>query len=144
MNSKNLVFISIALFFFSGCKQETIEISGADANGKVIFMTGKNSQGVVLQDLQKSEMSSMVHGCANCHGEDGKGKFRGGGDKQTGSIAYKDLTNSALHSPAYTDSLIERFIDSETKSDGTHANTGVVYVMGATDKADLISYLKTL
>jgi hypothetical protein len=143
MNIKHLIFVSF-LFFFTGCKDENVESDSAVSNGKTIFSTGKNNQGVVLQDLQKSEMNGMVHGCANCHGEDGKGKFRGGGDRQTGSIAYKDLTNSALHSPAYTDALIERFLDSETKSDGTHANTGVVYVMGATDKTDLISYLKTL
>lgn len=143
MNIKLLLFVSFSLFL-TGCKEESVESSSTDSNGKTIFLTGKNSQGIVLQDLQKSEMSGMVHGCANCHGEDGKGKFRGGGDRQTGSIAYKDLTNATLHTPAYTDALIERFLDSETKSDGTHANTGVVYVMGATDKSDLISYLKTL
>lgn len=133
-----------SLLLFMNCKEKVIKSNSNDANGKSIFLTGINIQGIVLQDLQKSEMNGMVHGCANCHGENGKGKFRGGGDRQTGSIAYKDLTNSALHSPAYTDALIERFLDSETKSDGTHANTGVVYVMGATDKTDLISYLKTL
>lgn len=114
------------------------------SNGETIFRTGINLQGEVLQDLSKSQMNGRVHGCANCHGDNGKGKFRGGGDKQTGSITYSDLTNPAMYSPVYTDNLIKRFMDSETKSDGTHANTGVVYVIKESDKIDLINFLKTL
>lgn len=137
--SLSVLLLVLIVLGFSNCKKETYE-----TNGETIFRTGKNLQGEVLQDLAKSEMSGMVHGCANCHGDNGKGKFRGGGDRQTGSIAYDDLTNSALHTPIYTDSLIKRFIDSETKSNGTHANTGVVYVMSEKDKTDLIAFLKTL
>lgn len=128
----------------SSCKKEEIAISSNLTNGETIFRTGKNIQGETLQDLSKSEMSGMVHGCANCHGDDGKGKFRGGGDKQTGSITYNDLTNPLKYTPVYTENLIKRFIDNETKSNGSHANTGVVYVMKENDKVDLIIFLKTL
>ena len=127
--------------FVSSCKKETNKFT---TNGETIFKTGKNIQGEVLQDLSKSEMNGSIHGCADCHGDDGKGKYRGGGSKQTGSITYNDLTNPSKYSPVYSDSLIKRFIDSETKSDGTHANTGVVFVMQENDKVDLINFLKQL
>ena len=143
MNNKH-IFLIVLAFLLVNCKKEEIALTANATNGEIIFLTGKNAQGVILQDLSKSAINGMVHGCANCHGVDGKGKFRGGGDKQTGSITYKDLTNSTQYTPVYTDALIERFIDTETKSNGIHANTGVVYIMGKTDKADLISYLKTL
>jgi mono/diheme cytochrome c family protein len=85
MNIKHLIFVSF-LFFFTGCKDENVESDSAVSNGKTIFSTGKNNQGVVLQDLQKSEMNGMVQGCANCHGEDGK----------LGASGAKDLTLSTL------------------------------------------------
>ena len=68
-------------------------------NGETIFRTGKNKSGVVLQDFSKSEKNGSVHGCADCHGEDGQGKYRGGGDQQTFSISYTDLTTSNLYTP---------------------------------------------
>lgn len=143
--------LSFSTLFFLiivvGCSSKTVEPQSNETsleNGKSIFLSGYNLVGVALQNLQLSEKSGMVHGCAQCHGQDGKGKFRGGGANQTGSIRYEDLTNPNLHAIPYTDALIRRFIDSETKSDGTHAQTGVVYVMGESDKSDLISYLKVL
>lgn len=143
--------LSFSTLFFLiivvGCSSKTVEPQSNETsleNGKSIFLSGYNLEGVALQNLQLSEKSGMVHGCAQCHGQDGKGKFRGGGANQTGSIRYEDLTNPNLHAIPYTDALIRRFIDSETKSDGTHAQTGVVYVMSESDKSDLISYLKVL
>lgn len=145
---RTLTSISVLfLFIVASCSSNYIDPQASDVsleNGKSIFMTGFNLAGIPLQNLQLSEKNGMVHGCAQCHGENGKGKFRGGGANQTGSIRFEDLTNPTLHSVPYTEELIRRFIDSETKSDGTHALTGVVYVMSESDKSDLISYLKVL
>ena len=129
------------ILFASSCSKKEVTYS---TNGETIFRTGKNIDGTILQDMNASDYNSKVHGCADCHGDNGKGKYRGGDEKETFSITYNDLTNSTLYSPVYNDSLIERFIDSETKSDGTHANTGVVFKMSKTGKIALIEFLKTL
>ncbi len=112
-------------------------------NGETIFKTGKNISGEVLQDMEKSEMRGMQHSCAHCHGESAEGKpFRRMGP--TGSIKFKDLSDANLHKVPYTDELFFRFLDSETKSDGNTAETGVVWKMSEKDKTDLLAYLKTL
>lgn len=139
---KNLKYI-IALFTLIGFTSCSNDNETYATNGERIFRAGINIHGAVLQDISQSEIKK-VHKCANCHGDKGKGKFRGGGDKQTGSITYYDLTNTSIYTLVYNDDLIKRFIDSETKSDGTHANTGVVYIMKETDKIHLINFLKTL
>lgn len=105
-------------------------------NGQTIYMTGKNQKGDVLQDLNASQMKEL-HGCVNCHTASGKGQGR------APSNTYADLTNPARAYP-YTDALIKRFLNEEKKSDGTPANTGVVWRMSEQDQDDLISYLKTL
>jgi hypothetical protein len=132
-----LLFLSIVTI---SCSKDDETYS---TNGETIFRTGRNIQGTVLVDLSQSQVGK-IHGCAQCHGDNGKGKYRGGGNMQTGSIAYNDLLNPTLYNPVYNDSLIKRFIDSETKSDDTHANTGIVFVMSEIDKIDLIIFLKTL
>ncbi|TDD77281.1 c-type cytochrome [Flavobacterium caseinilyticum] len=140
MKNFKYIIVLFTLIGFTSCSNDNETYA---TNGETIFRTGVNIHGAVLQDISQSEIKK-VHGCANCHGDNGKGKFRGGGDKQTGSITYYDLTNTSIYTPVYNDDLIKRFIDSETKSDDTHANTGVVYVMKETDKIDLINFLKTL
>ncbi|MEY2829675.1 MAG: hypothetical protein RIQ33_1533 [Bacteroidota bacterium] len=141
---KQLILIIIINFGIYGCKKEmksNSDITSYSTNGEAIFRTGKNKNGEVLQDINSSEMK-MVHSCQNCHGSDGKG-----GDimmRNTPSIRYKDLINPKIHTIPYNDSLIIRFIDHELKSDGTKANTGVVFKMSLQDKKDLINYLKIL
>lgn len=108
------------------------------SNGETIFRTGRNLSGEIMQDLDKSQMRMMAHACVNCHGSDGKGKMG------TPSITYQDLTDPAKHAVPYNDSLIIRFLDHEVKSDGSAANTGVVWKMSKKDKDDLIDFLKTL
>jgi hypothetical protein len=113
------------------------------ANGESIFKTGKNLSGEVMQDMEKSEMRGMLHSCAHCHGESAEGKpWRRMGP--TGSIKFKDLSDKQIHSVPYTDELFIRFLDSELKSDGKTAETGVVWKMSEKDKNDLLAYLKTL
>ena len=83
--------------------------------------------------------SRPLSGCQDCHGRRGGNLLN-----RDESIKYKDLSNPKLHRVPYTEVLLERFLDEETKSDGSAANTGIVWEMGASDKADLIAYLKTL
>ncbi len=112
-------------------------------NGESIFNTGLNLKGEVVQDMDKSDMSGMVHSCSHCHGDMGEGKpNRKMGP--TGSIKFKDLSDAGLHSVPYTEDLLKRFLDEEIMSDGTKAKTGVIWKMSDKDKNDLIEYLKTL
>jgi len=134
-SAKILIAFVLILIQFSACKKSKYK-----SNGESIFFTGKSSDGRLLLDIDKSQMK-MVQGCANCHGNSGSGANM---MMNAPSIKYKDLTNSKLHKPAYTDALLIRFIDHELKSDSTHANTGVVWVMQTKDKLDIIGYLKKL
>jgi cytochrome c553 len=131
-----LLFSTIILFIigFSQCTPELYL-----TNGETIFRTGKNLAGEKLQNIAASKMK-MLHGCDNCHGNNGKGKS----NHKTGSISFNDLSNSALHHIPYTDKLLIRFLDHELKSDSTIANTGVIWKMSDADKRDLIAFLKTL
>jgi hypothetical protein len=139
MNLGKLIFMfgiySCTLLSLAGCKKDTYK-----NNGESIFFTGKSIDGRILQVLEKSQMK-MVHGCANCHGNNGSGSDM---MNKNPSIKYKDLTNPKLHKPVYNDELLIRFIDHELKSDSSIANTGVVWKMTAKDKTDIINFLKTL
>jgi cytochrome c553 len=140
---KTIFIISIAVCVtatLSSCKKEKNVSPNYATNGETIFRTGKNKQGDVLQDIDKSAMK-MAHSCVSCHGSNGNGN---GMMKNTPSIRYSDLTNPLLHKIPYTDELLERFIDHELKSDGTIANTGVVWKMNSQEKQDIINYLKQL
>lgn len=118
-------------------------LTDSEKNGKSMFVTGYNLQGQAIQDLERSDRKEHVHGCAQCHGLGGEGKpQRAMGP--TPPIRYSDLIDANRYTPPYTDELIGRFLDSETKSNGAHANTGVVYKTTAQEKQDLINYMKKL
>lgn len=113
-------------------------------NGETIFRTGRNQQGVILQDLARSQMP-MPHSCASCHGSDGTGSMMGGMmGGRIPAIRFRDLSDPRLHPVPYTEETLMRFLDDEVKPDGTVANTGVAWRMSAQDKTDLIAFLKTL
>lgn len=126
------VVVVVISLFLNGCQKEENM-----SNGEYIFRTGKNKEGKVLMDLSRSQRPPSA--CQDCHG-------RSGGNilNRDESIKYKDLTNPKLHKIPYTDALLERFLDEELKSDGSVANTGVVWSLSASEKADLIAFLKTL
>jgi cytochrome c len=133
MYTKIFVLLALGIILVvGGCKKETF-----NSNGETIFRTGKNLNGEGLQDLAASDMK-MLHSCVNCHGSNGKGT------KSNPSITFSDLSNPALHTIPYNDSLLIRFLDHELKSDSTAANTGVVWRMSSAEKTDLIAFLKTL
>jgi len=157
-----ILFVLYLAYGISFASKEEVESSGEDlkmkeikngymmtdstaysTNGETIFRTGRNKDGKIVQDLENSMMSMMVMGCANCHGSDGQGGMMMMG-RTVPSIRYSDLTDSAKHTVPYNDSLLLRFLDHELKSDGTEAQTGVVWKMSDKDKADLIEFLKTL
>lgn len=113
-------------------------------NGEAIFRTGRNLQGIILQDLARSQMP-MPHSCSSCHGFDGAGSMMGGMmGSAVPSIRFRDLVDPRLRRVPYTEEALMRFLDDEVKPDGTAANTGVAWRVSARDKADLIAFLKTL
>ena len=105
-------------------------------NGESIYATGKNLAGESLLDRDASRIR-VVHACRTCHGANG--------DAMRGvSIRFADLSDPSQHAVPYTDSLLYRFLDEDLRSDGTKADIGVRWKMSATDKRDLVAYLKTL
>ena len=130
--------ISFVLLFFclypilTSCEKEY------DSNGETIFRTGKNLKGEMMQDRNSSQRNA-IYSCQDCHGRTG-----GNIINKDESIKYKDLIDPALRIVPYNDELIKRFLDEELKSDGTKANTGIVWKMSDKDKTDLIEFLKTL
>jgi len=72
----------------------------------------------------------------------------GGPDLQNGRkiflTGYDSQGVDVMHTPPYDQALLDRFLDTETKSNGSPAATGVVWRMPAADKADLFAYLQTL
>ena len=113
-------------------------------NGETIFRTGRNLEGVIVQDVARSQMP-MPHSCASCHGSAGTGSMMGAMmGSRIPSIRFRDLADPRLHRMPYTEELLTRFLDDEVKPDGSVANTGVAWRMSARDKADLITFLKTL
>jgi hypothetical protein len=121
----------ITLVIIHGCKKEI-------TNGETIFRTGKNLDGKVMMDINASEKKIQAS-CQDCHGINGGNILN-----RKGSIKYKDLVDPSLPDQPYNDSLIMRFIDLRIKSDGSAANTGIMWKMGKQDKQDLLSFLKTL
>ena len=111
-------------------------------NGETIFRTGKNKDGVIIQDIEKSQMK-MPHACVSCHGNDGKGGMMMM-MRTVPSIKFKDLSDPSKYTVPYTEELVKQFLDKELKSDSTIARTGVAWKMSESDKNDLISFLKTL
>lgn len=113
------------------------------SNGETIFRTGRNQAGIVMQDLSRSEMP-MAHACVSCHGPNGEGMSMLMMGRSPPSIRFRDLSDPAQHRVPYTETLLKRFLDQETKSDGTPARTGVAWKMSEQDEDDLIAFLKTL
>src|SRR5579859_840894 len=95
-------------------------------NGKDIFVTGFDAQGTDVLDLAASTMK-MQMGCGSCHGSDGRGMTMP--MMSTPSIRWADLSSATLHSPPYDQPLFFRFLDTEEKSNGAPAQTGVVWKM---------------
>jgi hypothetical protein len=105
-------------------------------NGETIYKTGKNFQGEKMINRKESSIP-FVNNCRTCHGKNG--------DAMRGvSIKFKDLSNPKFYATPYTDALFYRFLDQDLKSNGTKANIGVIWKMTASDKKDLLDYLKSL
>lgn len=112
-------------------------------NGETIVRTGRNQDGLVMQDLSRSAMP-MAHACVSCHGPNGDGMSMSIMGRSAPSIRFRDLIDAAQHPVPYTEELLKRFLDHEIKSDGTAARTGVAWKMSEQDKNNLIAFLKTL
>ena len=149
---RSLVVVSTTIVAM-GCRGEgTMPISPTSmmetrvvfpANGETIFRTGRNQEGIVMQDLAKSDMP-MAHSCVSCHGPSGEGMPTSMMGRSAPSITFRDLSDPRQHRVPYTEALLKRFLDTELKSDGTAARTGVAWKMSEADKDDLIAFLKTL
>jgi hypothetical protein len=131
MKTYKIVIVILLMTVTLACGQKRYS-----TNGETIYKTGKNFQGEKMINRKASGIP-LVNNCRTCHGKNG--------DAMRGvSIRFKDLSNPELHQVPYTDLLFYRFLDDDLKSDGTKANIGVIWKMNASDKKDLLDYLKSL
>jgi hypothetical protein len=128
---KNSVIILIATFIVISCSRQTYA-----GSGETIYRTGKNATGQSLLDKQHSSIR-IFKSCQGCHGKTGD-RLR------SCTIKWSHLSDPAKMEVPYTDSLFNRFIDHDLKSDGSEAKTGVHWKMSEQEKRDLIVFLKTL
>jgi mono/diheme cytochrome c family protein len=86
------------------------------ANGRAIFQTGKDLNGVQI----KANPPALMPHCAACHGANGAG-----GKKLPGGAVSADLRHAALvthQKHPYTLALLERAISTGVDNDGKHLN----------------------
>lgn len=124
----------------------------AVSRGKIIYREGRSPAATPITAVlgEGSELPATVVACANCHGEDGRGRSEGGitptnitGDHLTRT--YGGVHPSGRRFPPYTDGLLNRAITLGVDSGGqTLASTMPRYRMSAADMADLLAYLRQL
>lgn len=119
----------LIIAFVSACSKGTFQ-----TNGESIYKTGRNLDGKILLDKQTSK-TALFKSCRACHGNKGN---------SIRSIQWSNLTDSSAYRTPYTEFLFFRFLDKDLKSDGSTARTGVHWKMSASEKADLLEFLKKL
>lgn len=131
------------------CAGSPDKLTAAEARGKIIFNTGRTAAGGRLSYRIASGDESLPtrNGCANCHGEDAKGRQ---GDVLTPSITYKILVGPAelgrrTRTAYESDELIARAITEGIDSSDNRLNIAMPrWVLSNAEMRDLLAYLKRL
>jgi mono/diheme cytochrome c family protein len=111
---------------------------GATANGRLIFLSGKDSQGFRINALHPPLRPS----CAACHGANGAG-----GVHLPGGAVSADLRRKALAAvkPAYTLQSLERAISTGVDNQGKSLNPVMPrWKMTSRDLHDVAEFVQTL
>jgi len=110
----------------------------AVANGRIIFLTGKDSQGFRIN----AQRPPLRTSCAACHGADGAG-----GVHLPGGAVSADLRRKALAAvkPAYTLLSLERAISTGVDNQGKTLNPVMPrWKMTPRDLHDVAEFVQTL
>ena len=128
---KSIIILTFVIAILASCNKVLYT-----TNGETIYRTGKNLNSEKLLDESASRIK-IVNSCQNCHGKNG--------DRiKSTVIKFSNLSNPAIFTVPYIDTLFYRFLDHDLKSDGTKANIGVIWKMSDKDKKDLLNYLKAM
>ncbi len=123
-------------------------LTAAQTRGKAIYIRGESTTGrpitAVLGDDETGVPAAIVP-CANCHGEDGRGKPEGGvrpPDITPESLARATQVNGRTR-PLYTRPLLKRAITMGFDSGRHELNAAMPrYRMALQDAEDLLAYLE--
>jgi mono/diheme cytochrome c family protein len=160
-----IVIIAVLLVLFSspGCERKPASDNSPgdkeeifQSNGEQIYFTGTSKAGRSIAATGGTMMHGRYRFCADCHGEDGKGRevrmmmhsFR------APDIRYDVLTSGHHHEgetehedehPPYTDETIKRAVTKGVNPSGTPLDSLMPrWSMSDEDLEDLLEYLKTL
>jgi len=146
----------LAALLIAGCAQTSEHAAPADsgapapsasvaassdaalANGKSIFMTGRDMQGVQLT----ARPAPLMPSCAACHHTDGSGGVHLPGGVVSADLRYRALVTA--QKPPYTIALLERAISNGTDNTG-HRLSPVMprWQMSKRDLHDVAQYVLT-
>jgi cytochrome c oxidase subunit 2 len=143
---RKLVLALVALAALSACANNSAQTqraanvarSNANANGRMIFLTGKDSQGFRINALRPPLRTS----CAACHRANGSG-----GVHLPGGAVSADLRQKALAAvkPAYTLDSLERAISTGIDNQGKPLDPVMPrWRMTPRDLHDVAEYVQTL
>ncbi len=143
---RNLILPFVALAVLSACANNSAQTQraanaakiSASANGRMIFLTGKDSQGFRINAQQPPLRTS----CAACHRADGSG-----GVSLPGGSVSADLRQKALAAvkPAYTLGSLERAISTGIDNQGKPLGPVMPrWKMTPRDLHDVAEFVQTL
>lgn len=146
--------LGVSFFTRAGADSLPTALTSAQARGKTIYTTSRNSSGEPLSFRLLSAGDGLLPAngivCANCHGQDGKGAREG--NTLMADIRYATLTRPLSVSPPrhrtrapYTDALLARAITRGIDASGNQLEAAMPrWVLSEIDLRDLLAYLKTL
>ena len=111
---------------------------GALADGKLIFQTGKDVNGVAI----KARKPPLRPRCAACHRADGSGGMKLPGGVTSADLRYKALVTNQKR--PYTQALLERAISSGIDNVGKPLDPVMPrWVLSKRDLHDVATYVRT-
>jgi len=112
--------------------------TGALADGRLIFQTGKDVDGVAIV----AKKPPLYQKCAACHRADGSGGMKLPGGATSADLRYKSLVTKQKH--PYTLALLERAISSGIDNDGKPLDPAMPrWVLSKRDLRDVATYVLT-
>ncbi|HEX5274866.1 MAG TPA: c-type cytochrome [Candidatus Rubrimentiphilum sp.] len=143
---RKLVTILLSLTVLGACANNSAQTqpavtaakNSAAANGRMIYLTGKDSQGFRINALHPPLRTS----CAACHGANGSG-----GVHLPGGAVSADLRQKALAAvkPAYTLQSLQRAISTGIDNQGMPLNPVMPrWQMTPRDLHDVAQFVQTL
>jgi mono/diheme cytochrome c family protein len=114
-------------------------MAAAIANGKMIFQTGKDVDGVAI----RAKKPPLHPYCAACHRPDGSGGMKLPGEAMSADLRHKALVTDQKAHP-YTQALLERAISRGVDNDGkTLAPVMPRWRLSKRDLHDVAEYVLT-